>query len=397
MSALVDEPDHFLSWLRARDPEAHRGTFAPRWRYGEYLEELLSAAANTPGATIDLIRDEIVDIVEEGPGSGVMLQGRDGSLRADKVVLALGNPTPQDPVREQGHARTTQRYLANPWGGGALDDLNEDDTVLLIGSGLTAIDLIVEARARGHKGAITVVSRHGLLPSPHQSVPPRPHRLPADGKSLTVRGLLRHLRREARGCECEGGDWRAVIDALRPVAHEIWHSFDDGEKGRFLRHLSSRWDVHRHRIAPEIARIIDDARSDGQLTVIAGRIHSLEDRGDAAKVKILPRGSSEVATILAHRVINCTGPSRDIRVGHPPLVKSLIEKGIGRPDPLSLGLEVSDTGARWPRTAYRRTGSMLWGRSGKGGCGKPRRSGSCARAFELAQHLVGLSRLGAQG
>ncbi|MBV8270316.1 MAG: FAD/NAD(P)-binding protein [Planctomycetaceae bacterium] len=392
MSALVDEPDHFFSWLHARDPGAHRGTFAPRRLYGDYLEELISAAANTPGVTIDLIRDEIVDIVEEGPGPGLMLIGREGSLRADKVVLALGNPTPQDPVRGPNHSRKTEKYRRNPWDGGALNGLSENEPILLIGSGLTAVDLIVEARARGLKGSIIVVSRHGLLPFPHQSVPPRPHRLTANGTPLTARFLLRHVRREAQECESEGGNWRSVVDALRPVTQEIWHSLDAGEKKRFIRHLSSRWDVHRHRIAPEIARIIDDARADGQLTVIAGRIHSLEDRGDAVRVRILPRGKSEVETIFAHRVINCTGPSRDIRCGHSPLVNSLVERGICRPDPLSLGLEVSDVGALVapdgePSDRLYALGPLRRGRLWETTAVRELR----AQAFELAHHLVGLS------
>ncbi|MGE5755495.1 MAG: FAD/NAD(P)-binding protein, partial [Planctomycetaceae bacterium] len=287
MSALVDEPDHFLSWLQARDPEAHRGTFAPRQVYGAYLEGLLRDAANTPGATIELVRDEVVDLVAEGPGPGVRLIGRNGSrLRADQVVLALGNPTPQDPIPGPSRAQGLENYLSIPWEDGALDGLDEEDSVLLIGSGLTAVDLIVEARAKGHKGPMIVVSRHGLLPFPHAQVPPLPHGLAADGAARTVRSLLRHVRQEASRYASEGGDWRAIIDSLRPVTQTIWHSFDEGEKARFVRHLSSRWDVHRHRIAPEVARIVDEARRDGQLTVIAGRVLALDERGDRVAVTL---------------------------------------------------------------------------------------------------------------
>jgi uncharacterized NAD(P)/FAD-binding protein YdhS len=37
MSAVPDEPAHFLDWLKARDPAAHAGTFASRRLYGDYL------------------------------------------------------------------------------------------------------------------------------------------------------------------------------------------------------------------------------------------------------------------------------------------------------------------------------------------------------------------------
>ena len=50
----------------------------------------------------------------------------------------------------------------------------------------------------------------------------------------------------------EGGDWRSVIDALRPHTQRLWRSMSLVQRRRFLRHARPYWDLHRHRMAPEI-------------------------------------------------------------------------------------------------------------------------------------------------
>ncbi len=346
MSALVDEPGHFLAWLQARDPRAQAGTFAPRRLYGEYLEELLARAAAVGRTTIELVRDEVVDLRPCSSSAAFVVTGRNGvSRRADRVVLALGNPRPEDVVECPEELRDSRKYISNCWDQGVLDGLGREDHLVLLGAGLSAVDVIVEALAQHFKGPITVISRHGLLPQRHRLVAAQPV-APLDAVAArTALGLLRYLRREAVRCEGEGGDWRLVIDALRPSIAGIWRGFGRAEKERFIRHLGSRWDVHRHRIAPEIDQILDEARREGQLTVIAGRVRSLADRGDGAELTLVRRGGSEVETLVAQRIINCTGPARTLRAGRSPLVDALLDRGLGRPDPLALGLDVTESGA----------------------------------------------------
>jgi uncharacterized NAD(P)/FAD-binding protein YdhS len=346
MSALVDEPGHFLAWLQARDPHAQAGTFAPRPVYGEYLEELLARAAAAGGTRIELVRDEIVELRPCPSQTALILHGSGGvRLRAERVVLALGNPRPEDVVACPEHLRESRKYIGNCWDEHILDGLGRDDRLVLLGAGLSAVDVIVAARGQGFQGPITVLSRHGLLPRRHRADAARPvPRLDA-AAARTARGLLRQIRREAARCEREGGDWRLVIDALRPSIPGIWRSFSRAEKARFIRHLGSRWDVHRHRIAPEIDQILEDARREGQLTVIAGRIRALAGCSAGVELGFSRRGSTGIETLVADRVINCTGPSRTLRAGQSPLVDTLLAHGLARPDPLALGLEVTGTGA----------------------------------------------------
>ncbi|QEH38220.1 FAD dependent oxidoreductase [Aquisphaera giovannonii] len=341
MSALPDEPSHFLDWLRGRDPEAGAGTFAPRMTYGDYLAGLLGDAAST--GRVDLIRDEVVDL-EAGPRLVLRTSGG-RAIEAERVVLALGNPPPGEPA---GMAITPglRGYVPNPWEPGALDGLAGDEPIGLIGTGLTAVDLVVEAMAKGHRGPIVAISRHGSLPQAHRpsAGPPRPHVLAA-GRPATARALLRTVRAEADRCRSEGGDWRSVIDGIRPVAQDVWRSLEVPERDRFLRHLASRWDVHRHRIAPEVEEVLASATLAGRLRVVAGRVESIEPDGDSLAVRVRGRGRADSEVLAFGRLINCTGPSRDIRDRAPMLVRSLFGRGIARPGPLALGLDAGASGA----------------------------------------------------
>jgi uncharacterized NAD(P)/FAD-binding protein YdhS len=341
MSAFPDLPGDFLRWLRARDPDADAATFAPRRLYGEYLEETLFRVAAESAASIAWIREEIVDLHETG--SGVVLVGRDGSrTRADRAVLALGHAPPALPVAPCEADELGQRYVENPWSADPLDGLGPDDRVILLGSGLTAVDVIADARARGHRGTLTAISRHGLLPCGHRSFAPVPVNAFDVRSALTTKGVLRHFRTEGRRIEREGGDWRGVFDSLRGDFPAIWNALSDPQKARFLRHLVPFWDIHRHRVAPEIANTIETAQRDRQLHVLAGRPRSIEPDGDEAAVTFTPRGQTGVQRLRAKRVINCTGPGRRIAPGHSPLVDALLVRRLARPDVFALGLSADE-------------------------------------------------------
>lgn len=339
MSALDDEPEHFLGWLQARDPSANAKTFAARSMYGDYLEELLNSVRG-----IERVRDEVTAIEHGDENRDIRLTTKShGHIISDRVVLALGHPAPQ--CSEANAARSDQDcYVANPWAPGVLEGLSSDDAIGLIGTGLTAVDMIVEARGRGHRGQILAISRHGLSPSRHRPALPRPH-FHLAGKQATARTLMRTVRDEAERCRREGGDWRSVIDAIRPEAQKVWRSMGEGERSRFIRHVAPQWDVHRHRVAPQIADVLDEARRDGCLEIIAGRILNHEPRGDGEALTFRRRGASHDETRVVRRLINCTGPARDIRTKPSPLLASLLSQGLAKPGPLALGFEAGEHGA----------------------------------------------------
>jgi uncharacterized NAD(P)/FAD-binding protein YdhS len=117
------------------------------------------------------------------------------------------------------------------------------------------------------------------------------------------------------------------------------------EQRRFLRHARPWWDVHRHRIAPEVARRIADLIAEGRLEIAAGRLQSARSDGDSVVVEMQRRGSSVSRPVRVSAVIDCTGPLQGVGRTANPLLRSLLDSGVARPDSIDLGLEL-DGGAR---------------------------------------------------
>jgi uncharacterized NAD(P)/FAD-binding protein YdhS len=216
--------------------------------------------------------------------------------------------------------------------------------VLLVGAGLTMVDAVIVLLDAGHRGPIHALSRRGLLPRPHLEKPAPPVKLQGEPPGDLI-SLTRFVRQEITRATDAGQSWHQVIDALRPFTHGLWRGMEPGEQRRFLRHMRAWWDVHRHRMAPEIAARIDAARTSGQLHVHAGLIAGVAISENHANVTFRPRGTSEETSLRVGRVVNCTGPAPDVTRSTDPLLRTLLESGMARPDPLHLGLDVTTDGA----------------------------------------------------
>jgi uncharacterized NAD(P)/FAD-binding protein YdhS len=218
---------------------------------------------------------------------------------------------------------------------------------LLLGSGLTSVDLIMALKSKGFRGVIHVLSHKGLFPRPRrQQRPDEPWPIFWDETSpRTVRGLLRVIRSQVRAAAAQGINWRAVIDSLRPVTQEMWRSLPIEEQRRFVRHVRAYWDVHRHRVAPEIADLLDDMRSDGLVRLHTGTVTQYSESDHRAEVRYRDRESRTVKTVRVDRVINCSGSETDCRRIDESFITSLVVQGFARPDRLFLGVDVNEHGA----------------------------------------------------
>ena len=343
MSALPHEPEDFLRWARAHyHPSVQPRSFLPRALFGRYVGSRLDQAiAVGDRARFQWIPDEAVFLTRDS--HRFVLTRRNGAkLFARSVVLAQGNFPPANP-KIRGLDGTCRRYIPLAWSKAALSDLPPNGRVLLLGSGLTSLDLVMALKSRGFRGRVHVVSRRGLMPQRHKRTHPWPQFWNAQSPR-TVRGLLRLIRTQARLASADGSDWRAAVDALRPVTQEIWQSLPLVERRRFLRHLRSYWEVHRHRIAPEIADVLADLVEEGQVRIYAGRVTRYREREAFAEVTIRQRSSGRVKTLRVDRMINCTGSENDCRCIDDPLLTSLFSQGLARPDSLFLGLDVDKYG-----------------------------------------------------
>jgi uncharacterized NAD(P)/FAD-binding protein YdhS len=335
MSAFADQPDHLLAWLSEQGTRSGvdcptEFCFIPRSTYGDYISDLVGRAL-VSGA-VRCMHDVCVDAVESADSVALHLDsGR--SIVADRVVLATGF----------GAKPALDGVPAAPaWTDGSLDDLPGDAPILIVGSGLTMVDTAVSLDRRGHRGPIMVVSRRGLLSSAHRPVSSRQLSADAVPFGAELSELLAWLRGLAARMSADGADWRSAIDALRPHAQQLWRSMSGGQKRRFLRHARVYWDVHRHRMAPEIERHMMRLRSSGRLTIVAGRALSAVQRADGVHVQIARRGANPIEDRCFARVIDCTGQPDDPRRSENPLIRALLARGIARVDPLGIGLDVGE-------------------------------------------------------
>lgn len=333
MSAFADDPDHFWRWLQARNYPAPDGSwvFVPRRLYGTYLEHVLAQAGQArPGRLV--IRAEEVVAVRETPQGAETRLAKGASIVSDHVVLAVGHET--QPSRGRG--------IAVRLGSDEDTPLDPEAPVIILGSGLSMVDAWISLAQINHRGRIRVISRNGLLPMGHKDVPPLTIEAADVPLGTSLVDFLAWFRKLVATTEAAGGDWRSVIDGLRPFNQRIWQSWSDHTKRQALRHLRPWWNVHRHRLPPELHQRLSAAVESGQVELVAAEFVGIERQGDGVRATIRPRGSQQRQTVDVARVYDCGGVSVDVKSSSNPVIRDLIAMGAGRPDPLRIGLDVDE-------------------------------------------------------
>ncbi len=356
MGAFDEGIGDFQRWLKALEPEfgefAPDG-FVPRIWYGTYLRSILAEAelAAHDGVRLRRIVDTVESIQPRPAGLTVGLASGD-ILQEDRMVLAFGNLPAADPPLESGSLTGRADYIRDAWDTEAVRAIPSDADVLLVGTGLTMVDWAFSLGRQGHRGTIHAVSRRGLVPRAHGPAAPIVLGPGIDLAAPTALGLSRAVRREVGSVVAGGGDWRSVVDALRPRTQALWRSLSIAERRRFLRHLRPYWDVHRHRAAPHVAALIAEMERSGRLVIHAGRLVSVSDRpgrsvgaAPVADVTIRDRRTGAERILSVERIVNAIGPGGDIRSSAEPFLDGLLRAGLAQADPLGLGLQSTSDGA----------------------------------------------------
>jgi uncharacterized NAD(P)/FAD-binding protein YdhS len=380
MSALAGDPDHLVRWA---GPAAAGGSrFLARQLYGRYLRDTLAQAEQQAQQLARLIRvtSEVVAVrrvrgrlrllldggpaggsaggpasvpagesagVPAGESAGPGCIDAVGCIDADVAILAIGNlpgalpfPVPDSP-----------RIIADPWAPGALDGTADGSPVVIVGTGLTMMDLAVAVTGSSPRTVVHAVSRHGLLPRPHRelSAARNPVWLPVLSETADPVRLTELIWQVRSAMAASPNGWQQVVDALRPSVPGLWHRMPVRDKRMFLRHVARYWEVHRHRVPPATARRIAELRCTGRLSVLEGRVTGVAERAGQVRVRIArdsrtaQDGSSTELT--AGWLINGTGAATDITRTADPLLRDLFASGLARPDPVRLGLDASTDGA----------------------------------------------------
>jgi uncharacterized NAD(P)/FAD-binding protein YdhS len=346
MSALADQPNHFVDWLRTRtefvdEPFARlREMFVPRRIYGDYLHALLFAqtgAAAEKGITIESVSREATDIVPAAQGGCVTFSNGE-SLSVDMVVLATGNSSPSS-LKIQGLDASHPKYFQNPWTGWEDKLTDRTENVILVGTGLTAVDAFITLKDLGWKGKIFAISRNGFLPLPHFKGTDVPDWLVVNSEQVPLSTAFGQFKASFRQARSQGINPAILVDKLRPVTQRLWKNLSLAEKQRFNRHLRTRWNVVRHRVARSIHQQLAEAMAAYRLEIVKGRICRVAEVGDQLVVRV--KTGNNFRELEGGALINCTGPSETFSGTSSVLYRNLQARGLVTADEMDMGIQAN--------------------------------------------------------
>lgn len=339
MSIFPDRPDHLCDWLSRNGHAFGAEDFIPRPLFGAYVQDTLEAQLyRTDNRSRIFLQDaEAIDCETFGDDEQVFHLTSGERLTARASVFCLGGTPAGLPLREDRIAPAARRHLClNVWADRWMERAGPDDAIFMLGSGLTMVDQVMSLRRRGHRGRIHVVSRHGLVPLPHRV--PRSH--PIEASFAPGSGPLSDMMRRLRQAAGSADDWRSAVDGIRPITQAVWQHLDLQERQRFIRHANAWWNIHRHRLAPDIHARFEEMRASGQVEVHAGWLHEVYESGGQARVAYRDRHSGTLRQLSADWVVNCTGMEK-CSISKVPLLKKMSARGMITGDALGLGVAVN--------------------------------------------------------
>lgn len=346
MSMAPDDPQHFARWLTGsgeleRDIDAiwKNGDAYPRRRvFGRYVAEHLAPYLGSGG--VRHVEGSATCVTRETDGAGWTVHTPGERVAADIVVLAATHPQPAIPAALI-HLSEAPGFIADPYAPAALAGIGPDASVLIVGSGLTSADMVAELDRRGHRGCILSLSRRGLRSRGHPDIRGEPFGDFASAPAISALRLLENIRATLAAAGAANVNWQSVFDQLRLQGPVLWAALAPSERARLVRQLRVFWDVHRFRIAPQVAAALDRRHAASTFDTIAARLVASNDEDGSLAVSFQRRGQTRIETARFDAVINTTGPAHGQALQLNPALNSLAEAGLIRADQYGLGIETS--------------------------------------------------------
>jgi uncharacterized NAD(P)/FAD-binding protein YdhS len=312
--------------------------FVPRRLFGDYVAERVGEALDSRSLVgLTSVRGEVVRLLSAERGV-LLTDGR--QIKADIVVLAMGNLPPRPPEGPDKWLYDSGFFIPDPWAVDAFSDIDPAEPLLLIGSGLTTVDVALRLHQQGHRGQLLALSRRGLTPRTHAAGGAWPEflhdKIPASALTLT-----KIMREQIALAATQGIAWQRVFDAARPAVPSIWNGWNALSRRQFLRHLRPRWDIHRHRMAPRVSAAFARLQASGALEILPARIGGYRPAGRFVEVTLRVRGGPARIFSAGH-IVNCTGPGGDFGGTAIPLIAELRDRKLAVADALGVGLETRD-------------------------------------------------------
>jgi uncharacterized NAD(P)/FAD-binding protein YdhS len=321
----------FGVWLTQQGLEFSADAFVPRHLYRRYLNYVIDRVSAEGSVRLSRATAR-VDGVRVEEGRALLLADGEIVARASQVIIAVGNSLAPEPVSPPS---------AHPWRAADLQHASGTRSVAIIGSSLSAVDVILDLESRGFSGRHTVMSRRGLFPCEHMPATAQAS-LGEFTRALSECSTVRDLVHTFRECVARGAEWRPLLDAMRGETPRIWGALSNVEKRRFVRHVRPYWDIHRHRIPQESHQVLRELMASGRLAVQKRRFVSASQSERGVMVESRCRGA--LCREEFDVVFDCRGLWTDLVKQGSPFVQSVITQGLGQVDSLRMGFVCDSTG-----------------------------------------------------
>ncbi|MEI7036564.1 FAD/NAD(P)-binding protein [Fulvimonas yonginensis] len=346
MGLFAGADGDFLAFARQRLDGVAGDDFLPRSLFGDFIEAQVRACADRAlqqGRRFHIHGDDAVQLEPLWDGGYAVRLASGVLLKADSIVLAMGAMPPRPLRAVTREALQSGAYALDPQ---RVEGPTPPRRVLVIGTGLSAVDALLTAAERWPEAELVALSRHGQFPFEH-TLQPLP--LYAGQSALNaallasdgVRSMLRRVREAIAASPAT--DWRSLVDGIRPINARLWRRLDGAQRRQFLRHLRWLWEAARHRVAPASAQAIAGLRAEGRLRVHAARVLQVDGHGPL-QVRVRHRATQRLDVLTADRVIQVTGLDTAVAYTEHTLLSRLLRDGLAVPDPLQLGVAAHPDG-----------------------------------------------------
>jgi uncharacterized NAD(P)/FAD-binding protein YdhS len=350
MSAFAEQPNHFLDWVmqqnefKNRDRTLIANSFLSRKLYGDYLVDVWNKnypLAEEKGIKITLLNQFVVDIEIEAASVSLFLDNGE-TILVDQCVIATGNQVPRNPSIKNETFYPNNNYFQNPWIREAVQHVNPNLPVLIVGNGLTMVDTVLGLKENGFNSEIYSISPKGFNILPHRHNGLKYEKLVEElSNDMSLREIYQLVTKHIKAVREYGVSAEPVIDSLRPHTQRLWKGLSNEEKSFFMSRLRHLWGVARHRIPLHTYDKIQQLRIDGKLHIQSGRIVDFVEQSNAIEVSYFDKKEGTTKSLLVSRIINCTGPETDLRKVEKSFLKNCLLKGDIVQDALKLGINAN--------------------------------------------------------
>jgi uncharacterized NAD(P)/FAD-binding protein YdhS len=357
MSINEGLPNDYTQWLESLGYADAAESFTERKLFGQYVKDRVYEQINSNKINLEHKRSRITSLSCEQDGL-FSLRSEFGERYLSKIVILANGVV----LANSTKTSSKMRALHSPWVSSAFEGVGNFKSLAIVGTGLTALDVILECEARGFGGTYLMISRHGKFPLPHlpKSISATKEQLAWANQLLERKVGLLMAFHEFRAQVKTGADWYHLIDSLRTVTQAIWKGWSQTERFSFMRHLRWAWDIHRHQAPANTIDRVNALIQSGRMNVVKGRLLDSKNLGAVSEVIIKRRGGSEFSQKV-DKVFDGMGLGTDILKSDDPMIKQILEEGLIAPDDLGIGFMADPEGRAISQTSQIVTGLYILG------------------------------------